>query len=536
MSGFVLLIQFINAPAPAISTNFQDARIAATINKSYVIFPTEADCFEVLWDIRNIGTISLNGQTVSQKSQQRLCFPSLFASFTLTLGNGSQVFFTIKPTDIFAEDTMRLAIFAMLVSGVGLIYSLSPNRWNYLFSQYEWLMVGIVVSVFIVSTDLLTGYEQADYGSSYYINFAEKGFSDHAALRSPYVYRPVVPFISGAISKMLNIPTRTGFIVFAYISSISLLIIVYAISRFYGANRWQSLGLMGIVGVSQGILKTTLYFGMGLEATAQTLSLLFMIFYLRRNLIMCLLITLIGLLTREFFFIQCSLLFFWVARNALKQKTKESALELLIVFGLVSLTIIVPRLIFRNIPTEQYVDPLNSLDTLRNLIDVPLNMYRNVNLVVGTLAVLLPFIALYTPHRYRAIQSMLATHRNWIIIYTGALALLTMYGGTDLNRYLAYAIIPLLIPLIGLFTQKAQPISIVETVVLLTALALFNMLPFEVPNPNLNFNGYLDFWSPYQAFIGGGTLRLVLGFMAIVIIMRLIRAQTRPQHVPISVS
>lgn len=374
MGGLLLLIQFTNAPAPAVSTTFRDARITVTINRSYVIFPTEADCFEVLWEIENISIVNLNGQTVSQQSQQQFCFPTLFASFTLTLNDNSQVFFTIQPTNIFAEDSMRLAIFAILVSGVGFIYYLWPRHWNRLFSQYEWLMVGIMVSVFMVSTDLWTGYEQADYGSNYYISLAEKGFSDNAALRSPYVYRPVVPFISGAISKILNIPTRSGFVVFAYISSAALLITVYAISRFYGANRWQSLGVMGIVGISQGILKTTLYFGMGLEATTQTLSLLFMVFYFRRNLLICLLITIIGLLTREFFLIQCALLFFWLAQKALKQKSRESVLELIIALGLISFTILMPRLIFRNIPTEQYVDPINSLDTLRNLIVLtPLN-------------------------------------------------------------------------------------------------------------------------------------------------------------------
>src|SRR5690606_5649078 len=138
---------------------------------------------------------------------------------------------------------------------------------------------------------------------------------------------------------------------------------------------------------------------------------------------------------------------------------------------IVSLFVIVPRALIPIQGSGQYVDPVHDASTLENLIRAPLSERRDFNIAFNLARYLLPLLLLITPARARAAWAVLAPHRLFLALYTALVLLLTMYGGTDLWRFVSYLFIPQVIVLAVLLRRG---VAGVEVIYMLAAVAAYN--------------------------------------------------------------
>ena len=143
------------------------------------------------------------------------------------------------------------------------------------------------------------------------------------------------------------------------------------------------------------------------------------------------------------------------------------------------LVVVLPRALIEVETTYQAFDPVNNPETLRKLIDTPLDLARDRSYLLYLTGFLLPALLLMTPRRVRPLLSALKPHGGQLVIYTTLVLILSMYGGGDIQRYLAYLFIPLIFVLVILF--RHDTISLPEIILMLVLVALYNRIPSIIP-------------------------------------------------------
>jgi len=107
---------------------------------------------------------------------------------------------------------------------------------------------------------------------------------------------------------------------------------------------------------------------------------------------------------------------------------------------------------------------------------------------------------LLTPGRARAVWRGLAGWRAILALYSALVLALTLYGGTDIWRFVTFLFIPLAIALAALLRAG---VPAVEIVYMLGAVAYYNKIFLDIPN---EIGAYLDFYGGYDIRINEATV------------------------------
>jgi hypothetical protein len=172
-------------------------------------------------------------------------------------------------------------------------------------------------------------------------------------------------------------------------------------------------------------------------------------------------------------------------------------------------------------------------ESLRRLLASPLSFWRDVNLLYTLVAYLLPTLALASVGRLVGAWRRLAPYRRMLLVYTGLVLLLALFGGTDLPRFMAYLVVPQTL-LLGAMLD--QDIHLLEVSLVLVLTALFNrVVVISLPSaPSMDF--FLDFYGGYGDRVNLATLLRTGELIGYLVLVRLVRGRLarRAGRTPVS--
>ncbi len=380
-----------------------------------------------------------------------------------------------------------------------------------LLQRYEYALVLALAIVLLLLINSVTNANPIGEFEELYSTIAVNGFAPgNPNLQAPTAYRFLTPVMSGVVARLFSLRISTGFQIVTYASIILQLFLTYVVAKSFGASIGGALTIMLVVALSVGHVKNSLFFNLGLENVAQALMLIFVLAFFRRKLVLCILIVIVGLWTREFFLIPAALLCYWTGSNFVRERTPANLLWAALTITLVTAAFILPRLLIPVTATIQLVDPMNDPGSLRKLLTVPEDLARDKNIVAAMLSYILPTLLLLTPQRLRFLIPRLAPFRTFLIIYCGTMFVLTMYGGTDLYRYMTYLFIPQIIVLSIMFSSSAPRIEAWEIFFVLVVVLIHNRILLPVPDMRQDLNAYLDFWPGFENRFNAAAVRRLL--------------------------
>jgi hypothetical protein len=394
---------------------------------------------------------------------------------------------------------------------------------------YLALLVSVLCAVVI---DLFTNppeFKQMPWDTRYYYLLAERGLDSHDLI-APYVYRYLNPLLAHSLASLFNVSTYMALKAIAYLGAISQLFTIYLLMHYLGFHLRTSLVAMLVTAFSMYNLKFLMFDVYRPDHLAYALMSLAVLALITRRTVWCLILSAIGLQTREYLIIPplilavISLTEWWRDRAQ-----KWYLLRFVLVVLVTGLAVVLPRLLIPVTESTQFVDPSNNPATIINLIDMPLDLKRDFNLLFTIAAYFLPLLLLTTRERMKSVWTRLSRPLgvmwSFLLIYTGLVFLLTLYGGHDLGRYFTYAFITQVI-LIGYLL--GEPVRIEEIMYMIVVVIVFNRL--WQPIPIWDFEKYLDFYGGYAERVNLVSLLRAIELLAYILGALVLRALLRRRY------
>ncbi|MEX2141676.1 MAG: hypothetical protein WD894_20595, partial [Pirellulales bacterium] len=249
---------------------------------------------------------------------------------------------------------------------------------------------------------------------------------------------------------------------------------------------------------SIGHLKNNLYFNNSMEGVTQVLMIGWCLAMFTRRWLLATILCVVGLCTREMFLIPSALLCGQLAIAWWHTRHRATLVRLAIAGGLTAAAFVLPRLLIPVAATIQLIDPLYDESWFSKLLHVPLNWKRDLNLMIGIASYSLPALMLVTRERWRLVWQRLEAFHFAGIAYCGLWLLLTLWGGTDLYRYVTYLFLPLTFILAAMFVDRQSSPRFAEVMLALVATAIHNKIFSHIPAIGDNLDVYLDFWPAFE--------------------------------------
>lgn len=375
----------------------------------------------------------------------------------------------------------------------------------------------LVLSLGLLTNTLDTGRYYWDF--AVYYDMAERGLIGNDNLIAPFVYRFATPLLASGIARALPIEhtlvvsasseggtftatTYPGFVVIAYGAAVAQLVGVYALARAFGLRGWRTAVPVLAIALSLYNVKFLLFDVARPDHLAYPLMVVAMLAVFERRIVLALVVSCLGLFVREFLAIPPAILAALLVWDFWKTRRPSRLVWAGAVILISSAFILIPRLIIPIRVSGQYLDPLNQsgADLLTTLVQTPLSRRRWLNLAFNLASYTLPLWLLLTPGRARAVWRRLAGYRAILALYSTLVLALTLYGGTDLWRFVTFLFIPLAIALAALLRTG---VPAVEIIYMLGAVACYNKIFLDIPN---EIGAYLDFYGGYDIRVNAATM------------------------------
>jgi len=387
--------------------------------------------------------------------------------------------------------------------------------------KYRNIFLATLASVVLVS--LIDAFTNAidiakySWDFRHYIALAEQGFKAQPLL-SPFAYRYPTPFIAMALRSFCGIPTEMGFKAVAYLGAILQLVGVFIFVQHFTKSRKSAYVALLTTALAFCNVKSLMFDVYRPDHMAYVLVILGFYCGLTSRFYGLLLITAIGVQFREFAILPLIAFITALAAGGQWRALRRYVLPALICF---LVAVALPRLL---IPVTGSVQ---SVSSLRSVFTIPFDFKRDLNLAYSIIAYLLPTLMLINTQRVRLILAQLpAEVKRFVLIYALLVILLSMYGGSDLLRFVTYLFIVQAL-LVGLLSRLA---SGTEIITMLMATFIFNRI--WLPLPVWDMDKYLDFWGGYASRVNWATfsrcVELVV-FIALSVLIRRISSQTVPK-------
>jgi len=362
----------------------------------------------------------------------------------------------------------------------------------------EYIHAVFIAVLLVVLIDLFTNTIPPHSDALNYIDMARSGIIGNDNLVAPFAYRPGMPFLSRAMSELFSVPIEQGFQIVAYIAAVGLLMSTFMLARCFTDDFGKAIITVVIVGLSFAHIKVPLFFYTVVDISAYPLIVIAFWALVKKRYVLCLIVSSVGLLFKEFLVIPLLLLIVQFARLYGHDRSRRTLLYLLIIIGIGTSVILVPRLCIPVQDSYQEIDPINKPRTLARLLDNPLDEVRNINIFYAMMSYWLPSLLLLTADRFKTIWFELKELRELMAIYLGLDLLLTMYGGSSLPIFVAYSV-PVQIVILAVLLKHG--VHLVELVFVLVVMLMYNKILLNIPLPEENLDAYIDFYGGYALYI-----------------------------------
>jgi hypothetical protein len=381
------------------------------------------------------------------------------------------------------------------------------------------LLVAIPVLLLI---DARTNTTPPRWDAVYYVDIAESGLTGTPNRVAPFAYRPGMPLVSRGISTLLGVSIEDGFRIVGWTCALLFMMGIFALSRNFTTDYRHALLPMIVLVFSFYHVKFPMFFPTLVDVSAYALIVVAFWALITKRFLLCLVVSGIGLLFKEFLLIPLVLLVLQAGGEFLRTRSGLSLVKLSVALVAGAGAVLVPRLVIPVTRTMQFVDPLNDPSTLGRLISAPLDGSRLLNIAFASVSYWLPTILLLTRHRLGALWTEL--RRRDLLVVCGAylilVFLLTLYGGTNIAVFVSYAA-PVQAVVLALLYR--QGVGIAETIYVILATLTYNRILLNIPDPAISFDAYIDFYGGWSSRVNSATALRLLECVAFVAIGALIR-------------
>ena len=384
----------------------------------------------------------------------------------------------------------------------------------------QYLLAFIIAVAFVTLIAVRTNTMKPQSDGREYIEMGRSGIFNNPNLIAPFAYRPGMPYLGAAMSAIFSVDIKQGFRVAGWLSMVALLMGIYTLSRVFISDYGKALLPMLILGLSFYHIKLPLFFYSLVDVAAYPLIVFSFWAFITRRYWLCLVLTSIGVLFKEFLAIPMLLLMIQVGLIYLKDKSKTNLFRFVIT-GVVGLgAILLPRLLIPVSSTEQFVDPLNDLSTLANLVTAPFDEMRVFNIFFALVSYWLPSLLLLTLGRCSKVLNELKT--RGLLLWCGVFILLdlvlTVYGGTNIPIFISY-MLPVQVVVLALLINESPGIA--ELVFTFTIMLMYNKILFLIPDPTVDIELYIAYYGGWSNRVDIRTLvRLVdVGFFIVLAVV-----------------
>ena len=387
------------------------------------------------------------------------------------------------------------------------------------------IALGITAAIAATASPVPAGND-----SLYYLNVAEHGLLDNPDLVAPFVYRIGTPLLVRMIHQATSLGTADAFLLVAFLSSWGLLVAAYLIARALKSTIPAALAAMSGVALSFVPVKFSFLFPVMVDVEGILLITLAFRALLRRQYRACLVLTCIGLLFKEFLIIPAALLVVVKAREYVRTKQTRPLAWMLVTLSLAFLFFLGPRIAIPvvggfGVNRRWDFGGPSHWEYLRNLgffLSGTLDAGRLVNVCFALSCAWLPVMLLATRARAKKVWEGLASLRLICLAHVAAVVLLTLIGGTNIIVFVAYTAPVMVLVLAAFLRTGVHP---AETAVMLTALLIFNRIPFLMGGPDASGDGVIRFYGGWWSVVDGVTVARTLemaGYLLLVWIVRVI--------------
>ena len=186
----------------------------------------------------------------------------------------------------------------------------------------------LIAMVLVSLVAACTNFTRPQWDGRHYVDMAVSGVIGNPNLVAPFAYRLGMPILSRLLSTFLGLSTEDGFRIVGGIAALAFLMSIFTLARLFTADYRQAIIAMVLLGLSFVHLKFPLFFYSLVDIAAYP----FMVFafwaLLTKRRLLCLLLSSIGLLFKEFLVVPLILLFLALGYECLRTKSKKTLLRM----------------------------------------------------------------------------------------------------------------------------------------------------------------------------------------------------------------
>jgi hypothetical protein len=240
---------------------------------------------------------------------------------------------------------------------------------------------------------------------------------------------------------------------------------------------------------------------------------------------LCFLVSTVGLLFKEFLAIPLFLLWLRLGWTFWGSRSRRDSVRLAVAIGVGTSVMLIPRLCIHVAATYQYIDPINNPATMKRFFDPWVNVFGIFNVLYVAASYWLPTLLLLTRSRFDKIWADLRASSLLVMsgVYLFLILLLTLYGGTNIYIFLTYAA-PIQAVVLALLLRNG--VGKAEITYVIIATFVYNKIMLDIPRPQIDVEGFLDFYGGWDSRVTLSTLLRFLEVGVYVAIAAGIRAVT----------
>jgi len=383
---------------------------------------------------------------------------------------------------------------------------------------YALLIAVSITCMIAVSTNTMP----PRWDARYYVNMAQHGVAGNPNLRAPFAYRIGMPFMSRAVAALLSVSIEMGFRIVAWGFAVFLLMGIFAIAREFTEDYRHALMTMLLLSLSATHIKFSLFFYTLVDVSGYALIVAAFWALITRRLILCLIVSSVGLLFKEWLAIPWFILCLSLAGTLWHTKSRHDFAFLVISIASGASMILLPRIYISVASTGQFLDPINDPRTLRGLISVWSEDARLFNIFYAMASYWLPTLILLTSSRFHRLWSDLKGFcLNVMSSCLVLVLLLTMYGGANIFIFVSYSVAVQAIVVALLFRYG---IGTAEKIYVVVAMLLYNKILLSIPLPAESLAAYIDFYGGWSTRVTLSTLMRFIEIGVFVLLAAGVRA------------
>jgi len=347
------------------------------------------------------------------------------------------------------------------------------------------------------------------WDAHYYIDMAKSGLIGNPNLVAPFAYRPGMPFLSRAVSTVLSIPIERGFRIVGGVSALCLLLSIFMLARCFTVDFRHAIMPMILLGFSFSHIKFPFFFYSLVDVAAYPIMVVAFWALITKRIYLCLFVSALGILFKEFLVVPLLLLFIHLGCEFWRTRSRLNLIRLSVALVVGAGVIFIPRIFLHVNRTFQFVDPINDISTLGNLISAPLDEYRMFNILYNLVGYWLPTILLITRPRFNLLLADLQRFNIRVLcgLQMFLVLLLTLYGGTNIEFFIGYSVAVQVVVLALLYRNG---VGVAETLYAIGVMLFYNKIMRHIPSPSVSLDNYIDFYGGWASRV---TMTTIVRFL-----------------------